>query len=332
MISIVIAVRNEIQYIEKCIKSLFNQDYKGEYEVIVVDGMSDDGTYELLKKLQKKYNFTLLRNPKINAAAGRNIGITQAQGDYIAFIDGDAVADRSWLTQIKIAFENSRASGVGGPDLLPGDGSKIAKIIGHVMRSPVATGGRLNPSTQHTLMKKSRYVEHVPTCNLCLKKEVFTKVGMFDENFIKGQDLELSYRIIKSGSKLFYSPNIKVIHYRKQYIADFSRQICKWAKAKVAIIKKHGVVNWAYLSPVLGVFFLLLALAIAMFLNALYYFGIFIILAVSGYFLLIVVESVRVSAKNHELSSFFYALVLFPLVHLSYTYGVFYALFRRKIW
>jgi len=68
--SIIVAVRNEKEYIERCIESLFNQDFDGKYEVIVVDGMSDDGTYEILQELQRKYNFVLLRNPKINAAAG----------------------------------------------------------------------------------------------------------------------------------------------------------------------------------------------------------------------------------------------------------------------
>ena len=85
-ISVVVAVRNEINYIEKCIESLFKQDFDGEYEVIVVDGMSDDGTYEMLEKLQKKYKFILLKNPKKNAAAGRNIGIDAAKGNAIASV------------------------------------------------------------------------------------------------------------------------------------------------------------------------------------------------------------------------------------------------------
>ena len=77
--SVVIAVRNEVKYIEKCIDSIFNQDYQKSYEVIVVDGISSDGTYELLKKLQNKCDFKLFKNSKINAAAGRNIGVNQSQ-------------------------------------------------------------------------------------------------------------------------------------------------------------------------------------------------------------------------------------------------------------
>ncbi|OYT58645.1 hypothetical protein B6U81_07600 [Thermoplasmatales archaeon ex4484_30] len=117
--------------------------------------MSDDGTYEMLEKLQKKYKFILLKNPKKNAAAGRNIGIDAAKGDAIAFIDGDAIAAKNWLSSIKKAFETRNAIGVGGPDLLPEDSGYKARVI-----------GRFNPSTQHAMMEKERYVEHIPTCNL----------------------------------------------------------------------------------------------------------------------------------------------------------------------
>ena len=117
--SVIIAVRNESKHIQDCIESVFNQDYKEPYEVIAVDGMSKDGTYEILKKLQKKYDFKVLQNPILNAAAGRNTGIKNAKGKYTAFIDGDAIAHKDWLTQIKKTFEKNDVIGVGGPDLLP---------------------------------------------------------------------------------------------------------------------------------------------------------------------------------------------------------------------
>ena len=79
-ISVVVAVRNEVQYIEKCIQSLFSQNYKN-FEVIVIDGISRDGTYQTLEKLQEVHDFILLRNEQQNAAAGRNrIGRCRKKG------------------------------------------------------------------------------------------------------------------------------------------------------------------------------------------------------------------------------------------------------------
>ena len=335
LISIVIAVRNEADYIEKCIESLFKQEFDGEYEVIVVDGMSDDGTYETLEKLQKKYKFILLRNEKKNAAAGRNIGIDAAKGNIIAFIDGDAIAAKNWLYNIKNAFERSNAIGVGGPDLIPEDSGEKSKIIGYVMTSPIARGGRFNPSTQHAMMEEERYVEHIPTCNLALKKEVFNEVDLFDDKFVKGQDLELNYRITKAGYKLFYSPSIKVIHYRKQSIKSFARQIYKWAKAKVAIIKKHGmhgIVSHIYLWPAYAILFFLILFLIFFLLGAMKLFFFLLFLGLILYFLSILFEAARISFKYKSKKTFLYGLLLFPLIHISYAYGVIIALMKRKIW
>ena len=334
-ISIVVAVRNEVNYIEKCIRSLFEQDFDGKYEVIVVDGMSDDGTYELLEKLQKKYNFILLRNPKINAAAGRNIGIKKAKGKLIAFIDGDAYAYKDWLSNIRKTFEKTDAVGVGGPDLLPQDAGRKAKAIGLVMTSPLARGGKFNPSTQHTLMEEEKYVDHIPTCNLCLKKDVFKEVGLFDEKFVKGQDLELSYRIIKANYRLFYSPSIKVIHYRKQSFEAFAKQIYKWAKAKVAVIKKHGMqglTSHIYLWPAYALIAFMLFFSVCLLFNLINLLLFLIFLAGILYSSAILFESARLSKKFNDKKQFLYALVLIPIVHSSYAYGVMVALMRRRIW
>jgi len=333
--SVVVAVRNEIKHIEKCIKSLFEQDFNGKYEVILVDGMSDDGTYENLQELQRKYNFVLLRNPKINAAAGRNIGIKHAKGKFIAFIDGDAYAHKDWLSSIKKVFGRVDTDGVGGPDLLPEDTSFKSRAIGLVMTSPLARGGRFNPSTQHTMMEEERFVDHIPTCNLCLKREIFDSVGLFDESFVKGQDLELSYRIRKAGYKLFYSPSIKVVHYRKQSFRSFAHQIYKWAKAKIAIIKKHGIrgiTSHVYLWPAYSLLSFAIIFLICVIFNLFNVLLIMVFLAGILYLFAILFESGRLSRKFRSKKLFLYASILLPTIHISYAYGVISALIRKKIW
>jgi len=333
--SVVIAVRNEVKYIEKCIDSIFNQDYKKAYEVIVVDGISSDGTYELLKKLQNKYDFKLFKNSKINAAAGRNIGIKNSSGEHIAFIDADAVANKDWLSQIKRVFDENNVAGVGGPDLLPEDSSDKARNIGRIMTSPLARGGKLNPSTQHSMMEEEKYVEHIPTCNLCLKREVFDDVGLFDEEFVKGQDLELNYRIIQAGYKLLYSPKITVVHYRKNHIKDFVKQIYKWAKAKVAIIRKHGfqgLTSHIYLWPAYFLVLFVLTFALFFILNFIRIFTSLILFGVIFYALVILSESGRLLKKFKDKKLFLYAMFLLPIVHISYAYGVLISLIKRKIW
>ncbi len=334
LFSVVIAVKNEVKYIERCLESVFNQEFDGKYEVIVVDGMSTDGTSELLEKLQKKYDFKMFKNPKINAAAGRNIGINNSNGKYIAFVDGDAIPAHDWLIQIKKVFEKKDVAGVGGPDLLPEDSSRKEKNIGRVMTSPIARGGKINPSTQHSLMEEEKYVEHIPTCNLCLKREVFDEVGFFDELFVKGQDLELNYRVVKAGFKLLYSPNITVVHYRKNHVRDFARQIFKWAKAKVAIIRKHGfqgLTSHVYLWPLYAIVSFVLGFTLFYLLDILRIFLFLLLLVVVFYVSVILFESGRLAKKFGDVKLFFYSMLLLPIVHMSYSFGVLIALMRRKI-
>jgi len=333
--TVIVAVRNEHQHIKQCVESIFNQDYKGSYELIVVDGMSDDGTAEELKKLQKKYDFAVFQNPVLNAAAGRNTGIKNAKGKFTAFLDADAIAYPDWLSQIYKTFEKHDVAGVGGPDLLPKDTTYRSKMIGQVMSSPVARGGKLNPSTQHSLMEEEKFVDHIPTCNLCLKKEVFEKAGLFDEKFVKGQDLELNYRIRKKGFKLLYSPNIKVIHHRKHHMKDFTRQIYKWAKAKVAIIKKHGMnglVSHIYLWPMYFIAAILLGFLFFYLLDRLFIFTFFAFSGILFYGTVIALESAQLAKNYKNLRLFPFAICLFPLIHMSYACGVLVALVKKRIW
>jgi glycosyltransferase involved in cell wall biosynthesis len=335
--SVIISVRNEIEYIEKCIKSIYTQQFDEPFEIIIIDGMSTDGTIEILNKLKKEYKFKLFKNEKINAAAGRNIGIKNSKGKYIAFIDGDAIASTNWLKNIKKTIEKQKenVAGVGGPDELPKDSELKAKRIGHVMTSSLARGGSFNPSTQHSMNQEECYVEHIPTCNLCLKKGIFESVGYFDEDFVKGQDLELNYRIIKSGYKLLYSPKIKVVHYRKNHIRTFSKQIYKWAKAKVAIIRKHGfdgLLSHIYLWPLYFTILLTLMILFSYLINILPIFAFLFLTAFLSYGIIITYEANRLKKEFNDPGLFLFSLILFPVVHMSYYFGALFAIFKKKIW
>lgn len=337
LFSVVIAVRNEKKIIKQCLKGVFAQDINERFEVIVVDGMSADGTFELLQELQKDYDFRLLKNKKINAAAGRNRGIKNATGKFIAFIDGDAIPEKEWLKNIKSVFDNHEESvaGVGGPDLLPKDSSEKEECIGLVMTSPFARGGKLNPSTQHSLSTKEKSVGHIPTCNLCLRKSIIEEMNGFDESFVKGQDLELNHRIRKAGYTLLYAPQVKVVHYRKDSFRRFARQIYKWAKAKIAIIKKHGVegfVSHVYLWPVYAIVGLVVGFVLFCFLNVCSFFSMLFFIGFISYIGLLFAEATRLALIHRKKRLFWYTLLLLPVVHISYSLGVWNALLKRRIW
>ena len=340
LFSIVIAVRNEKRFIKRCLQSACSQDVGKvgvDYEVVVVDGMSSDGTVELLAELQDELCFSVVSNELKNAAAGRNRGIEQSSGRFVAFVDGDAIPAKDWLSKIIAVFDRhgKEVAGVGGPDLLPPDSSEKEELIGLVMSSPLARGGRLNPSTQHSLSSQEKSVGHIPTCNLCLRREVLEQMQGFDESFVKGQDLELNHRIKQAGFKLLYSPDVCVVHYRKDSFRSFARQIFKWAKAKVAIIKKHGMqgfVSHVYLWPVYALLGLVGGVGLFWLLGLVKVFGWLFLLGAFSYVGIVFAEAVRLARFHNKSKLVWYAVGLIPVVHGEFFLGVWSALLRRKMW
>ena len=327
MISIIIPIKNEIEHIEECLNSLENQNFP-DYEVIFADGRSTDGTREFLERqIKEKPHFSLLDNPNGDAASGRNIGIKEAKGDLIAFIDADAFADREWLKNIASRFaqiKDKNIAGVSGPILAPSNQSVISNTIVKVMASPLATGGKLNPSTQHIVLKKEKIVRHIPTGNSAFKNEIFKRGFLFDENFKKGHDFEFSIRLVKNGYRFFYDPKIRVWHYENDSIQAFTNQIFKWGVGRTLLVKKHRS-HFVVFLPLLALVFFLLIFFISFFISGC---RAVILGMLSLYIFFILCESVRISSSN--LRMFPLATLLFVLLHISYTLGLIKGLFKNR--
>ncbi|HIH95997.1 MAG TPA: glycosyltransferase [Thermoplasmata archaeon] len=325
-ISVIVTVYNQADLIIGCVRSLVNQNYRN-YEIIVVDALSSDGTWELLQNLKRKYkirNLNLVRKPG-NASAGRNCGIEMAKGEICAFIDSDASASEDWLNKIVETFNSLEGDdllvGVGGTSLLPKNSSRKSSVFYHVLGSPLVHGGRLNPSVQLKREAKG-FVGHIPTCNLAIKKSVFSREGKFDESFDSGEDLELSTRLRLKGYKLFCSPEIRVEHHQRNSIPSFSRQICGWGKGKGLVIKKFGLVNKVYLLPLFVLVFAVALLVLSFSLAQQPFSALVLFLALLCYVVLVSTESARIASNNRDKLLFLYGLFLFPLIHLLSTLGL----------
>ena len=127
-ISVIVPVRNEASHIQRTLTQLLTQEYdSGRYEVIVVDGQSTDGTWDIVAALQEKYaNLRLLPNPQRWSSAARNVAIRAAQGDILVVIDGHCeVDDAAYLIHLAHAFERSGADCVGRPQPLDVSGATV---------------------------------------------------------------------------------------------------------------------------------------------------------------------------------------------------------------
>ena len=326
MISVIIPIKNEIKYVAECLKSLKAQTHR-DFEVIFVDGGSTDGTRQFLQEnIEKTGKFILLDNPAGDAASARNIGIKNAKYEYVTFLDGDSYIDNDWIEKVierLPQIKDGKVAGIGGPPVLPPqDNSFLALAINKTMSSPIASGGNLNPSVHHKNLTKKTKVKMISF--VVMKKDIFLKEGLFDEKFAKGQDLEYATRLFKKGYYYIFDPALKVWHHDKTTISSFIKQLYKWGAAKVLVMRKHGI-NPAYCIP-------LAAFGLAV---ALVFFSIWsaaartaLIVLTCSYLAAALFESLRISKGGIKL--FVYSIILFPVIHLSYTAGFIAGLIRKQ--
>ncbi len=219
LVSIVIPCRNEEKYIGKCLDSVIAQNYpKEKLEVLVIDGMSEDRTKEIIRNYSQKYpSVKLLDNPKKFIPSALNIGVKNSKGEIIVRMDSHAVYDKDYVSKCVEYLKKYKADNVGGAiKTIPFKDTIIAKSIALSLSHPFGVGG------SHFRMgsKKIRRVDTI--FGGCYKKEIFKKIGLFNENFIGGsEDMELNLRLKRAGGKILLVPDIISYYYPKFNLKDF---------------------------------------------------------------------------------------------------------------
>jgi len=232
-ISIIVPTYNRKIFLENCLKSLFNQTYpKNQYEIIVVDDGSTDGTREMIKRLKTDSNLRYFYQENQGPAAARNLGIKNAKGKIIAFIDSDCLAFPDWLRIIALSFKKpaKAVGGIGGPS--------VARFY------PQNLIARIDQAILNYFIhkfKKGKEVFFLPTSNLSFKKEIFTVIGDFDLSFNReaGEDTEFAWRLKKNGYKLIYEPKMRVEHLQRSTLGSFLLQNFYYGRGIYLVKKKH---------------------------------------------------------------------------------------------
>ena len=208
-ISVILPVRNEAKRISECLNSIVNQDFpEDKIEILAIDGMSTDGSWEILCAQQKKYaNFRLIINPRKSVTAALNIGIHEALGQFIVRCDAHAAYALDYLSSCIAVAEATGAGNVGGHvRALPGGSSSMAHAIMLAHESPFGLGGARFRTRQH-----EGFVETVWLG--CYRKELFGKVGGYNELLPRSEDIELNARLRRAGYTCYLSKNIRAWYY-----------------------------------------------------------------------------------------------------------------------
>lgn len=212
MVSVIAPCHNEARFIENTLNSILQGDYPADrMELLVVDGMSTDGTREIVQKMAgQNSRIKLLDNPAQIQAAGMNIGIKAACGEYIIRIDCHSIFAPDYVRKCIEVAQRTGAENVGGYiKTLPGDDRRIANAIAQATSSKFGVGNsafRQGSGPEHE-------VDAVPFGTY--RKEVFDRIGLFDERLSRNQDIELNSRIRKGEGRIVISPEIKLNYYNR---------------------------------------------------------------------------------------------------------------------
>jgi glycosyltransferase involved in cell wall biosynthesis len=262
MLSVVIPCRNERQHIEACVLSILRQELPdGGLEVIIVDGLSDDGTREILKRLASEHpELHVVDNPRRITPCAMNAGIGKARGQFVAILGAHCqYADNYLHTCMALLHEHPEVSCVGGPAVSMGRG-RFGQAVAAAMSHTVGVG-----NAKHRHPSYEGYAEGA--CYPVFRKKVFEKVGLYDEMLIRNQDDELNYRLAKQGEKVFISPRARYTYFIRETPYKLFRQYFDYGYWRVAVLRKHRLpASLRQIVPPLFVSFVLTVAILCLFL------------------------------------------------------------------
>lgn len=327
MVSLIVPCRNERGYIRACLDSLAASDYPaGRLEILVVDGMSDDGTPAIVREwAQANPVARLIESPRRTTPAALNVGIAHARGSVFMRADAHAEFPRTYVRDLVEWLERSGADGVGGMcRTLPGAETPAARAIALALAHPFGVGNswfRIGTS-------EPRLVDTVPFG--CYRMQLFERLGGFDEELVRNQDDEFNLRIIRSGGRVLLVPDVVSRYYARTRLRDVARMFYQYGFFKPAVIRKVGaVMTLRQLVPAAFTATLAALLLLAPW-NRAAAVGLAALASVYGLADLAAASS---AGRGHGARTVAALLVVFPLLHLSYGGGFLVGLatpFRRR--
>lgn len=261
IVSIVIPCRKEEAFIGRCLDSILANDYpKDRLEILVVDGMSEDGTRTTVQDFARKYGLIrLLDNPKKITPAALNVGIAHAKGDIIMRMDAHNTYEPHYISALVGWLEKTQADNVGGLFVtIPATRTFMAEAIARALAHPFGVGN----AYFRIGVKAPRWVDTVPFG--CYRREVFDRIGMFDEELIRNQDDELNLRLIRQGGRILLIPDIISYYHARASLSKVWRMYYQYGYFKPLVIRKiGGIMTVRQVIPALFVLSLLLSGALA---------------------------------------------------------------------
>jgi glycosyltransferase involved in cell wall biosynthesis len=259
LVSVVMPVRNEAGFIARALRSVLDQEWPAErLEVIVADGLSSDGTREIVEAFAEVHpNVVLVDNPGRIAPTALNAAIARARGDVVVRVDGHCQIAPDYVARAVAHLAAGEAECVGGPLTTVGL-TPLSEVIAVAMSSRFGVGG----SGFRVGCDRPRLTDTVAFP--AFTRAALERTGPFDEELVRNQDDEYSFRLRKLGGRVLLTPDMKARYFSRASWRRLGKQYFQYGLYKVRVLQKHprqmsarhfapaGFVAALALAPLLG--------------------------------------------------------------------------------
>jgi succinoglycan biosynthesis protein ExoA len=311
-VTVLLPIRNEEKSIESCLQAVLRQDYPADrMEIIIADGLSQDRTREIVARFQEKHsNLLLIDNPGLIVPTGLNAALTKAQGEIIVRVDGHTIIEPDYVRECVNALQRQPADNVGGKMNAIGR-TAFGNAVAVATSSPFGVG-----SARFHYSNNEEFVDTVYMG--AWRRDVFERIGLFDEELIRDQDDEFNYRLREHGGRILLTPKIKSQYTGRSNPRALWKQYFQYGLWKVRVLQKHPrQMSWRQFVPPVFVLSLLVSTIMSAFTRA---GAILLALAFGSYLIANLAASIYTASKrgwNHLLR----LPLIYGILHISYGSG-----------
>ncbi|HEV7472422.1 MAG TPA: glycosyltransferase family 2 protein [Pyrinomonadaceae bacterium] len=240
-VSVVIPCYNEEKFIGTALDNLAEQYWSEGYEIIVVDGMSNDGTRKVVAEFQRAHpdlSVSLLDNPARNIPHALNLGIAAARGEIIARMDAHAVPSAGYIRRCVEVLRESEAAIVGMPcRVRPADGTRAARAIALGVSHPFGIGDAKYRLGNDDGRMAQEEVDTVAFA--CFRKLLWTELSGFDEKLLTNEDYDFNYRARARGKRVVLDRQAHCDYFARATLGRLASQYARYGMWKARMIRQR---------------------------------------------------------------------------------------------
>jgi len=262
-VSYILPIKNECNYISGTLNAILNQNSPIDYEIIISDGGSTDGTLQIINNfISNNPNIRLIHNPKQIVSAGFNLALNEAIGNIIIRVDGHCEIPNNYLDKCIQLLKSKDVDIVGGCIKTISTGL-IGKSIALAQSSWFGVG---SVKFRKIGVDVAGYVDSLAFG--AHSRKIFAEIGGYDEEMVCNQDDEFNFRAIQAGKKIWIDPTIKTKYYSRSSYSRLFKQYFNYGYFKIrSIQKRKQIISMRHLVPSLFFVSLLSTICYGLYIN-----------------------------------------------------------------